>query len=550
MPNSDNSISLITSLFSIRNQYGQKAAFKKMELLKSIYDRKIKSKKVIQLYADTLHFLLAYPDNKAVYLQTTRCLNQLQSLIQSDVKIKKSLFNSGITGTGLIAAFSFEIAKWMRETYPDNIHLNSFETGEAQIQSILSVVMPKVESEIFQDANASWRPWFKQFSKKGEDLLDKLIAVFNETDIRPEVKDELWNAIGVNLEIDFPEHTCLPDSLFTPYFHRSIVKKKTFNLKQDKKPVYVKLNDEEASQIINCGRMVLLRQLREIDPVTFTNTDLISFYKMSRGISIALMGMQPDRRHPIDSYMGYVVFKNGLPVAYAGSWILFDSARIGLNVFPAYRGGESQFIFEQVLNLHREIYHLKRFTVDPYQIGKDNSDGIHSGSFWIYHRAGFRPLKKEQKLLAEKEFSKIKTTKGYRSSSAVLKKLADSRAELILEKEAVCFDAPDLSIVYAKILKNVFNNDRKQTEGVLFKKLASMLQIKNYQDVRMQFILKNWSFLLLNNQKIKFNSSFNKKLKNLFELKSSGSEEAYIKELQKFRELRGILEKLVRENMD
>ena len=62
--------------------------------------------------------------------------------------------------------------------------------------------------------------------------------------------------------------------------------------------------------------------------------------------------------------------------AYAGSWILFDSGRIGLNIFPAYRGGESQYIFEQVLEMHMEVYHLNRFSVDPYQIGKENSEGI------------------------------------------------------------------------------------------------------------------------------------------------------------------------------
>jgi hypothetical protein len=75
--------------------------------------------------------------------------------------------------------------------------------------------------------------------------------------------------------------------------------------------------------------------------------------------------MVPERRHPIDSYIGYIVFKNGLPVAYAGSWILFDSGRIGLNVFPSYRGGESQYIFEQVLKLHQKVYRLRRFSVDP-----------------------------------------------------------------------------------------------------------------------------------------------------------------------------------------
>jgi hypothetical protein len=94
------------------------------------------------------------------------------------------------------------MVKWMRATYKKNIRIRDFDAGEAQIQFILSVVMPKVESEIMQDGNAEWRSWLKRSMKKDEDLLDRLIAVFDETDIRPEVKDELWSAIGINIEID------------------------------------------------------------------------------------------------------------------------------------------------------------------------------------------------------------------------------------------------------------------------------------------------------------------------------------------------------------
>ena len=89
--------------------------------------------------------------------------------------------------------------------------------------------MPKVESEILQDANTTWRLWLQRSLKKGDDILDRLISVFEEADIRPEIRDELWNAIGINVEINFPSHSCLPDSLTIPYYHRSLVKK---NIKQ------------------------------------------------------------------------------------------------------------------------------------------------------------------------------------------------------------------------------------------------------------------------------------------------------------------------------
>ncbi len=541
--------SLISQLFSIRNRYGKNFSSQKLNLLTALGTEQVKNKKALQSYYGTLLFLIAYPDNGSVYQLASRSLQQLNLYIQSHKKIKEGLFNSGITNTQLSAAFSFEIVKWLRSNYPKDIRLSSFEADEGQVQSILSVVMRKVESEILQDANANWRSWLKQSLKKGEDMLDQLIAVFDETDIRPEIRDELWNAIGINVEINFPSHDCLPCSLISLYYHRSLIKKNLIKQHPGIKPIRVPLDETEAKQIIDCSRMILVRHFREIDPISFTAARFVSYYQLPRGLSVALMGMVPDRRSPIDCYMGYTVFKNGLPVAYAGSWILFDSGRIGLNVFPAYRGGESQYIFEQVLKLHREVYHLNRFSVDPYQIGKENSDGIQSGAFWIYYRAGFRPIREEQKQLAEAEAQKIKSARNYRSPASALAKLADSRLEMVLQKNAVRFDATDLSLAYARILKEQYNNNRKLAEEHSLIKLAELLQLKNYHEEKLQFILKNWCVLLLSHeQELRHNSQLKMMLKKLFELKAGGLEEDYIAELQRARELKKFFQGMLKEN--
>jgi hypothetical protein len=524
---------LVSQLFSIRNNYGKEFSAQKLALLKAMNKEKLTSKKDVEAFHSILLFLLAYPDDKSVYTQAYVSLQQLHLQVKGHKRLRESLYNSGITGTQLCAAYSFEMVKWMRSVYKKNFRISSFQADDGQIQAILSVVMPKVESEIMQDGNAEWRSWLKQYMKKDEDLLDRLIAVFEETDIRPEVKDELWSAIGINIEIDFISPDSLPDSLFTPFYHRSILKKKNIRIGQVINPQKVHLSKAETEQVIDCSRMILVRHLREIDPITFASADLVSYYSLPRGFSIALMGMVPERRHPIDSYMGYVVFKNGLPVAYAGSWVLFDSARIGLNIFPAYRGGESQYIFELVLKV----------TTDPYQIGKDNSDGIHSGAFWIYYRAGFRPIHEYQRKIAEEEAKKINTIKGYRTPANTLKTLADSRLELIMDKRAVRFDATDLSRAYAGILKDQYNNKRKPAEELATKKLAGLLQIKKIPDANLIYVLKNWGILLLHNEKeLRSNKGLKKLLKVLFELKAGGSEEDYIRGLQRSAALRKIIE--------
>ena len=541
---------LLSQLFPIRNFYGEKYSTEKMRLLTEISSESLKTKRALQSWYDILLFLLAYPDNPSVYELASRCLQQLESYVQSHENIQRRLFNSGIANTRLCAAFGFEIVKWLTTRFPQNVSLSSFEAGDQQIQSILSAVMPKVESEILQDGNADWKSWIKRSLKKAESLLEKLVAIFDQSEIRPEVKDELWGAIGVNVEINFSSHLSLPSSLIAPYYHTSIFKPKSAFKLKELRAKQVILNESEAERIIECGRMILVSHLREIDPISFTSASQVTYYQLPRGLSIALMGMIPKLRHPVDSYMGYVVFKNGLPVAYAGSWILFDSGRIGLNIFPAYRGGESQYIFQEVLRLHAKVYHLNRFTVDPYQIGKDNSDGLTSGAFWTYYHSGFRPIREQQRKLADAEALKIKSTKGYRSPNSVLSKLANSRMEILLDKKAVRFDATDLSRAYLNIVQNKYNRDRKLAEEFSFTKLVKLLQIKNYDEEKMNFILKNWCVLLLTHeQDLRTNGKLRTTLKTLFEYKANGSEEEYISGLQQAKQLRHLIQQIVSEHL-
>ncbi|MBX9783183.1 MAG: hypothetical protein K2X48_07810 [Chitinophagaceae bacterium] len=536
---------LLQQLFALRRKFRKVETAEKIKLLNSIHLASLKSKKAFQLYADILLFLIAYPDNKAVYTKANQLLQQLHAYLQTNEKRQYSLYNTGITGTAVCAAFGFEMVKWLRQQYPDNIRIVSFEADDAQLQSIICSLMSKLESEILQDSYFTWKEWIEQTLHPGETLLDGLIAIFDNNSTRPEVKDELWSAMGVNVEIIFTEHSVLSKSLTVPYYHRNLIRTQE-ETSIGVKSVKQKLTSTEAQQIVDCSRMILVRHLREIDPISFADIKLVSYYQLPRGFSIALLEMTAERRHPIDSYIGYTVFKNGLPVAYAGSWLLFDSARIGLNVFPSYRGGESQYIFQQVLDVHAQVYRLKRFTVDPYQIGNKNSDGIQSGAFWIYYRAGFRPVLPALAALANAEAEKIKTIPGYRSPAGILKKLAANKLELVLQKKAVCFDANDLSLAYASLLKNNYHSNRKKFEQNKAKQLAALLNIKNSEESTMNFMLQNWALLLMPHATALINNrALQQQLKQLLTLKATGSEAAYHQLLQKANELRDIMEKIV-----
>ena len=540
------SATLIDELYSIRNKFGKAEIERKIYLLQNINSEFIKGKNALQLFYDTILFLIAYPENKMLYSLANQSLQKLEQSVSSAEKLQYSLYNSGVTKSSVCAAFSFEIVKWLRQKHPLDIRLVSLEAADEQIRSILTVVMQKVETEKMQETKAAWKAWIENSLREGEDLLDGFINIFENSTLRPEVKDELWNTIGINTEIDFSSHCSLSGKLVQPYFHRSIIRK--LSKQVEFKPKKVKLTTAEAEQIIDSSRMILIRQLREIDPISFTYPDGVVYYHLQRGYSFALVNMIPQRQVPNDCYLGYTVFKNGLPVAYAGSWIMFDSSRIGLNVYPYYRGGESQYIFQLVLQVHAKVFGLKRFTVDAYQIGKENYDGIQSGAFWVYYKAGFRPIEKIQKELAAAEEIKIKTTTGYRSPITVLKKLADSRMELILNKNALSFDAVDLSDIYAAVLKKQYKNNRMLAEKGKAMKLATILGIKKGNEAPMNYILKNWALLLLYKEKeLQNNRLLKKDLNLLFKLKAAGLENDYIVAMSKAKAFRNYLQQLYNE---
>jgi hypothetical protein len=84
-------------------------------------------------------------------------------------------------------------------------------------------------------------------------------------------------------------------------------------------------------------------------------------------------------------------------------------------------------------------------------------------------------------------------------------------------------------------------------ENDTVRKLATILQIKNYQDDNMFFVLQNWVvFLLCKEKELIQNSTLKKILKNLFNLKASGSETAYITALQKADGLQKLVEDLIK----
>lgn len=257
---------------------------------------------------------------------------------------------------------------------------------------------------------------------------------------------------------------------------------------------------------------------RETDPITFGDPEELEVFDMGRGLGIALVGMKKEKRLSLENYIGYMAFKNGLPIAYGGGWIWGQRCRVGISIYPSFRKGESAWLFAQVLRLYYQYYKVRHFILRPNQFGEDNREGLTTGAFWFHYKLGFRPVFEELKKLAGEEWIKIKTANKYRSSLKTLRMFTAGPMEWTLNKRSVpAVEAEELSRKVSDMINTRYNCSR--TRAIR----------KNYD------LMEGWSLLLSMLDEYRYwNPADKKKLTELIYLKQAGSERDHIIGMQAF----------------
>jgi hypothetical protein len=221
---------------------------------------------------------------------------------------------------------------------------------------------------------------------------------------------------------------------------------------------------------------------RETDAISAAEPAGIEHHALGRGVTIALYTMAPGRRLPLDSHIGFMLFKNSIPVGYGGGWPFLGTAKIGVNVFAPFRGGESAFLFCQVLRVYRQRFGVDHFVAEPSQFGGGNREGLESGAFWFYYRLGFRPVAARLAALAADEYSRMQRTPGYRPPLPVLRRFTRSDIELRLEPPSAArptCDPAELSLAVSAWLAARFHGDRAKAAPFAMRTVAQALGIRD-----------------------------------------------------------------------
>ena len=171
---------------------------------------------------------------------------------------------------------------------------------------------------------------------------------------------------------------------------------------------------------------------RETYHFNYANPREVYLADVGAGVSVAVFGLLPEYRFPLECTMGYLILSNGVPIGYGGGSVLFRQVNTGINIFDEFRHSEAAFLWTQVMRVYHALTGCTRFIANAYQFGGGNSEALRSGAFWFYYRLGYRPVDANIRALAQAESRRIRRDPGYRSGIGTLRKLASCDMHLTL----------------------------------------------------------------------------------------------------------------------
>ncbi len=479
---------ILNQLRAATLSFGPETATVKCDLLVKASQIKFKKTTSILKYHDLLLFLSSYPESKQ---QLKLALDEMRRLVEAikflpDSK-KEKLDLSGLAFTSTHGGFSISLIKWLLKEFPGTASIHSFDEEGIHPKEVLKHALGEMEFEIASDEKLKPGAWVAKASgtKNGTKQLQWIIQQFDKIAASDLIKDQLMESLKLYVTVE-PKHENFSRSFGKPeqdkmFFHDKGILKKfdEHELINRKLPAPKKLSQQQKHEIINSSRVALCLLNRETDPVTYCNEDGLLYYELEHGLSIALFSMLPARRLPLESYIGFMMFKNGYPMAYGGGWVFGKRSLLGINIFEAFRGGESAFVFAQLLRSYKNAFGADYFEVEPYQFGKDNPEGLRSGAFWFYYRFGFRPVDEQLNKLATKESQRIQSEKGYRSPVSTLKLFTKGNVSVNFKGDQKPVNPSDISKYISNQIAKQFNGDRMAAEKWCNTKLKKELGISS-----------------------------------------------------------------------
>ncbi len=504
-----------------------------------------KKKESFVQFHHVLLCLMAYPSNENLLRQVERTASLLLEQLSNQSPLKDKLIGTGLLHTALECNFSYQKIKHIVQYFPNQVSIHSASSNSETQKTILKQILPNVEYSKIHAGEKEFKTRIAEFhTSKQQTDLEWLLQTIEQSSPDKKTQAFLYNQLGIFIQWKVSSEkdsvSFLRGAQLPIYYHTTPLEKKISlqEIIKQKLPTPIKLSLKEKQQLIHSAKMTLFYLYRETEPFTNANEDDITLFQLDKGISIALFGSVNSKRYSLESYIGYLVLKNNIPVSYGGGWIFGERSQYGINILESFRGGESSLIICELLRVYHHYFGATRFVVKPYQFGLHNPEAIKTGAFWFYYKLGFRPEDVDLRALASEEEEKKIKNPAYKSEASTLRKYTKSNIALTLsEKTYPDFDSELLSQRITKFINSNFDSNREKAINQCFKQLKEALNIntKSWKSEDIDYA-KQLSILFSSYPDYKKWLMSNKKnILLLIKLKSAKTELQWIKHLQNFK---------------
>lgn len=488
----------LSVLHELRTTFGPGAAGRTRAHLARVQAPVFADAEALVAYHDTLLFLRAHPHSAAV---AAECDRRLRAFGDDVARYRRAsgdgagarLADSGLVDTSVSHVYSFRLARALAARHGRAIDIDwdaYWQSDTANLPIALVPAMLWHESDAVDNDEAfDERAWLERnLTRATPTCLTALLRLFATSGLPERVQEHLYDQAEVPLRWDLTRsrasRTWARVAGRRRYYQTEPMRGRSKDLRAAlarRAAPLERVPRARAARYVDDIHDVLASRVRELYPLAGASIDEVYHYTPGRGLEIVVYGSVPAIRLPHETNMGAMFVRNGVPIGYGVGALLFERAEMAINVFPAYRNGESAFLIEEFFRLFVHHFGARTLVVSAYQVGDGNDEGLDSGAFWFYYKLGFRPVRAAVRTLAERQATRIAADPSYRTSRAMLRRLAKSDMFFTLDpaKMGAHDDLPLAQLGYAvtRHVARAYAGDRAAAVAGSIRRLARQLPI-------------------------------------------------------------------------
>ncbi len=421
----------LAALETVKSNYGGDSAATKRQLVRMLGSGRLRSAVHVLRFHEALCFLRAYPDDADTLRAVEQALANFSQ--RSDLRrFRRDLADRGIAGTDIHYRFFWPMAAWVVRHWADRLHLDWRENGRAeQLLELLPFLVPFSESSGFDELDLEPSDWLERLKGAGETdaafLVRRIAAAYPNDSHREAAHDrmDLWYRFDAGPTTPSRTHAKL-NGVPIAYQKGGLDRARPdLDLEVWRRPSAVHdLSPRQGQRLVDMARGAMVTRGRDLDVFAYGDARDVRLVDFGDGLQFASIGFIPERRALLHAIYGFLTLKNGVPIGYVLASALVRHAEVAYNTFETYRGGEAARVFARVLAMTHHLFGAVTFSIDPYQLGHGNKEGLASGAWWFYYKLGFRPHDPDVLRVLRGELRAMRANPRHRSSLATLKKLA------------------------------------------------------------------------------------------------------------------------------